>query len=202
MNAYDQYGRPMQMVPMPGGGMAAVPVQAPSSQQLPSPQPKGEKIQPGALAQYYNDAASGIIVPEDMRIEDLQYRVQIDPLGNIIFQTASIGVLDRYQFILRGVMGWSMSPELVGAAGALVNFQIQEQGRSFTIFKRPVAMASLLQSADNSVRWDGVYITVPGTDIEVQWTVDTTRWPSLVGVSKEFGIQLIGDYVACAPRNN
>jgi hypothetical protein len=47
--------------------------------------------------------------------------------------------------------------------------------------------------------WDGVYITVPGTDLAVAWSVDTQRWPALVGATKEFGVQLLGDYVACAP---
>ena len=49
------------------------------------------------------------------------------------------------------------------------------------------------------MRWDGVYICVPGTTLEALWTVDTNRWAALVVAAREFGIQLLGDYVACAP---
>ena len=49
-----------------------------------------QPIPPGALVQYYNDLASGVIAPEDMRIENLPFRVQIDPAGNILSQTAAI----------------------------------------------------------------------------------------------------------------
>jgi len=53
--------------------------------------------------------------------------------------------------------------------------------------------------AGNLAEWDGVYITVPGTQIEVAWVVDT-RWAALVGATREFGVQLMGDLVACRPR--
>lgn len=162
--------------------------------------PKG--IAPGALVQYYNDLASGTLAPEDMRIEDLQYRVQIDPQGNIIFNTDPIELVSRYNFAFRRVTGWAMDPDLVGPAPPLVSFQIEESGRNFSLFKRPVNMASLLSrtGSGNIHEWDGIYETVPGTSLDVQWTVDTARWPLLVGAFREFGIQLLGDYVACAPR--
>ena len=85
---YDEYGRPVQLVPRAGGGLSAVPMGPAPTQQPVGPQP--EKVPPGALVKYYSDIASGVVVPEDMRIEDLQFRVQIDPLGNIVFQTDSM----------------------------------------------------------------------------------------------------------------
>jgi hypothetical protein len=159
-------------------------------------------IPPGALVQYYNDLAAGTIAPEDMRIEDLQFRVQIDPAGNILTETPAISLVSRYSFAFRRVVGFVMDPDFAGTAPSLVNFQVRENGRSFEIFKRPVSMQSLLSRAGsaNVAEWDGVYITIPGTDISVLWSVDTQRWPALVGVTKEFGVQLLGDYVACAPR--
>lgn len=156
-------------------------------------------VPPGALVQYYSDLASGAIAPEDMRIEDLQYRVQIDPAGNITFESDKVTLISRYNFAIRRIVGFAMDPEFAGIAAFLVTVQVREEGRNFDIFKRPVNMASLLRDADGVASWDGVYITVPGTDLSVNWSIDTQRWPALVGVTKEFGVQIIGDYVACTP---
>jgi hypothetical protein len=160
-----------------------------------------QPIPPGALVQYYNDLASGVLAPEDMRIEELKFRVQIDPAGNITTQTDAITLVSRYSFVFRRVIGFAMDPDLLGAAPSLVDFQVRENGRNFEIFKRPVSMQALLMpSGPNVVEWDGVYTTIPGTDLDVLWTVDTARWAALVGTTKEIGVQLAGDYIACAPR--
>lgn len=173
-----------------------------------STQPAAEKqapgfvrVPPGALLQYYSDLSSGLLAPEDMRIEDLQFRVQIDPAGNIVTQSPKVTLVSRYNFAFRRVTGFAMNPDLVGPAPSLVNFQIEEQGRAFPVFKRPVSMQSLLTraGAGNPGEWDGVYITVPGTDLAVNWTVDQ-RWAALVGTTQEFGVQLLGDYVVCRGR--
>jgi len=162
---------------------------------------KGMEVPPGRTVRYYNDLASGLLAPEDMRIEDLTYRVQIDPQGNIVFETDAIQIVSHYQFAFRRMVGWSMLPELVGAAPALVGLNVREQGRNFDVFKRPVNLQSLLSRQGDAYThlWEGIYETVPGTQLEVSWTVDTARWAALVGASREFGVQLIGDYVACAP---
>lgn len=165
------------------------------------PQPRGAMpVPPGALVQYYSDLASGAIAPEDMRIEDLQFRVQINPQGQIIFESEKANIISRYNFILRRIVGFAMDPALVGPAAYLVGVQVREEGRNFEIFKRPINMASLLRNAEGVAAWDGVYITIPGTDLSVVWSVDTARWPALVGATREFGVQLMGDYVACAPQ--
>jgi len=186
-----------------GGGLSA-PV--PGAQTMtPGLQPPGAgpdadvSVPPGALIQYYSDLSSGLLPPEDMRIEDLQFRVRIDPTGAITFESQAVTLQARYNFAFRRVSGFIMDPDLAGAAPSLVNFQIQEQGRDFQIFKRPVSMQSLLSrsGSGNIAEWDGVYITVPGTNLAVEWTVDTARWPGLVGATREMGVQLLGDYVVC-----
>lgn len=156
------------------------------------------RVPPGALLQYYSDLSSGILAPEDMRIEDLHFRVQINPLGQIVTESSKVTLISRYNFAFRRVVGFGMDPDFLGAAPALVSFQIQEQGRDFSVFKRPVSMASVLGPGGSGIsEWDGVYITVPGTDLAVNWTIDTARWPALVGATKELGVQLLGDYVVC-----
>ena len=154
-------------------------------------------VPPGGLMSYYSDLSSGLLAPEDMRIEDLQYRVQIDPTGQIVVESPKVTIVSRYNFCFRRVSGFFMDSQLMGAAPALVNFQVREQGRNFDIFKKPVSMASLYNANNGMVEWDGVYITVPGTDLSVDWVIDTQRWTGLVGATKEMGVQLIGDYVIC-----
>lgn len=192
---YNQYNRTPGIAP--AGAPYFVPPNVPQSGM---PMPMGSQpVPPGALVQYYGDLASGAIAPEDMRIEDLQYRVQIDPAGNITFESDKISLVSRYNFAFRRIVGFTMDPELAGMAPYLVGVQVREEGRNFEIFKRPINMASLLRNSEGVAAWDGVYITVPGTDLSVVWSVDTQRWASLVGATREFGVQLMGDYVACAP---
>jgi hypothetical protein len=201
---YDAYGRPMGFGATPGAQPPGTPrMGAPDavpSAGMPAPA-NAQRVGPGALVQYYSDLASGAIVPEDMRLEDLQFRVQIDPTGAITFQTPAIMLISRYQFALRRIMGFAMDPEFAGTALSLVSFQVREQGRNFDIFKRPISLASIIGTSGpgKPAEWDGVYISVPGTEIEVNWVVDTARWPALVGATKEFGVQLMGDYTACTP---
>ena len=159
----------------------------------------GIRVPPGPLLQYYSDLSSGMLPPEDMRIEDLSFRVRIAPDGSIQFESPAVTVLSRYNFAFRRVAGWAMDPDLMGAAAALVSFQVVEQGRDFRIVKKPIPTQSLLSrsGSGNLAEWDGVYICVRGTDLAVEWTVDTQRWAGLVGATKELGVQLLGDYVVC-----
>lgn len=182
-----------------GGSVPGAQTMTPGVQAPQAGQAQGVKVPPGALIQYYSDLSSGLLPPEDMRIEDLSFRVRIDPVGAVQFESPAVTVLSRYNFAFRRVVGWAMDPDLMGAAASLVSFQVQEQGRNFPVFKKPVPMQSLLSrsGSGNTAEWDGVYISVPGTDLAVEWTIDTQRWSNLVGATKELGIQLLGDYVVC-----
>lgn len=156
------------------------------------------QVPPGPLVQYYSDLSSGMLPPDNMRVENLQFRVRIDPQGQITFRTPDIQVVSMYNFAIRRVYGSMMQPLLAGAAPALVNFNIKEQGRNFTMFKTPVSMASILNNnGPNLAEWDGVYICIPGTQLGVEFSVDVPRWQSLVAAQKEFVIQIVGDYVIC-----
>jgi hypothetical protein len=182
-----------------GAPKLGVPANVP---QADMPEPDGSQIvPPGPIVQYYSDLASGAIAPEDMRIESLAYRVQIDPVGNIAFESDKVSLISRYNFAIRRIVGFAMDADFIGNAAFLVGVQVREEGRNFEIFKRPINMAQLLRNGAGGIaEWDGVYITVPGTDLSTEWSVDTQRWAALVGASKEFGIQIEGDYVACAPE--
>lgn len=179
------------------GNFRALPAQnTPSPQSVPV---ASVSPQVGPLRAYYDDLASGKIPPENMRIESLEYRVRIDPAGAIQFSTAAVQIISQYNFALRRVAGFALNPAGLGSAPALIGFNIKEEGRNFTVFKRPISMASILATsgAGNLAEWDGVYICVPGTQVLVDWSVDTQRWPILVGATIEVGVQLIGDYVVC-----
>jgi hypothetical protein len=158
-----------------------------------------KRVGPGPLVSYYSDLSSGLLPPENMRIEDLTYRVVIDPAGNITFESPAVQVISNFNFALRRIVGWNMNPAVQGFAPGLVSFNVVEQARNFSVFKKNVAMTSIsaVGGAGNIMEFDGVYISIPGTQLAVTWQVDTQRWPILVGTTKEMGIQLIGDYVIC-----
>ena len=159
-----------------------------------------QKIQvpPGSLVQYYSDLSSGMLPPENMRVENLQFRVRIDPTGLITFQTPDIQIVSSYNLAIRRVYAGMMQPLLAGAAPALVNFNIKEQGRAFDMFKIPVSLACGVSNNGPSLfEWDGVYICVPGTQLAVNFSVDRPRWQALVAAQKEFVVQVVGDYVIC-----
>lgn len=167
-----------------------------------TPMPQDSSVPPGALVQYYGDLSSGVLAPEDMRMESLQYRVQIAPDGSTNSESQSVQLVSRYNFAIRRVMGFSLDPMFAGAAPGLVDFNIQEDGRNFTVFKTDMSMAAIANGNSSPVaEWDGVYITVPGTQLSIIWSVDTQRWASLVGATKEFGVQIIGDLVVCRGDN-
>jgi hypothetical protein len=157
------------------------------------------KPQAGPIVAYYADLSSGILAPENMRIEDLTFRVKINPAGEITFQTDAIQIISQYNFALRRLVAWNMNPLIMGNAPGLVSFNVKEQGRNFTVFKTPVSMASVSAAggAGNPAEFDGTYIAIPGTQLAVEWTVNAPLWASLVGTTKEMGVQLIGDYVIC-----
>jgi hypothetical protein len=161
-----------------------------------SPDIRPAQIPPGQLLTHYGDLASGVLRPEDVRIEALTFRAVIDQLGLVVQSTPKITVVSRYNFSFRAVYGTIVTPVLADAAPGLVRFNIREQGRNWDIFKQPVSFGAVLE---NEYHWDGTYICVPGTDLEVNWSVDAALWNTLVGASRIVEISLIGDYVACGP---
>ncbi len=179
-------------------GLGATP--APSHTFVQGPEAgKPEQIPPGALVRYYSDLASGIVAPEDMRIESLEYEVTINPQGVVTAQTPPTQVVSRYNFALRRIVGFIQDPDLAGAAPSLVRFNVRDQGRNYDCFKRAINMQSLISrsGSGNVAEWDGTFIMVPGAQVEVSWSIDTANWPVLVGATKTLGIQLVGDYVVC-----
>jgi len=148
----------------------------------------------GPMLGYYSDLASGYLNPQNARIESLQFRVRVDPAGTITYSTPAVQIVSDYSFVLRRIIGFSLGGnESLGNAAALIDFNFVEQGRSFSVFKRNVAFAAVV---DQPMEWDGCYICVPGTAFDVTWSIDTTRWASLVGTSREVGVQLLGDLVS------
>lgn len=156
------------------------------------------EIPPGPILKYYGDIASGAIRPEDVRIEDLSFEVVIGADGSILSQTEKITVVSRYSLALKRVYASMVDVADVDAARGLVKFNLQEQGRNFTVFKRPVDLGAILDTKQ-PLYWDGIYITVPGTDLEAIWSVNQARWAALVGASRVLSVSVTGDYIACDP---
>ena len=146
----------------------------------------------GPVLGLYSDLGSQYLSPERARIEALQYRIRIDPNGDITYEMPPVTMVSNYIFALRKIVGFALNEASIGPAAALIDFNLGEQGRSFTLFKRPISFAALLKQP---MEWDGAYLTLPGTVLECTWAIDTTRWPSLVAAPREIGIQLLGELV-------
>ena len=150
----------------------------------------------GPILGYYSDVASPYLIPERARIDALQFRARIDPAGTITYQSPPATIVTGYSFIVRKILGFAMNYAGLGNAPALIDFNLAEQGRGSSIFKRALSFASVVTtSGPNTIEWDGVYVCVQGTTFDVAWAVDTGRWPALVGGVREVGIQVIGDLV-------
>lgn len=165
--------------------------------------PKGDAraIPPGAILTYYGDIASGAIRPEDVRFDALTYRVVVDQNGNIVFSSPKTTVIARYNFAIRRIYGAVLNPEFAGPTAGLVKFNVLEQGRNFNIFKVPLTLSVITPGGSTEpFCWDGVYISVPGTDLEVTWSVDTVLFQTLVGATKYIEVVVSGDYIACGPQ--
>lgn len=159
------------------------------------------QIPPGQILTYYGDIASGAVRPEDVRIEALTYRVIIARDGSIQFQSPKITIISRYNFAIRAVYGAILDPLNAGFAAGLIRFNLREQGRSFDVFKNPVTLSGVTNGGSAvPYEWDGVYITVPGTDLETSWSVDAALWQTLVGAPRIAEIVVTGDYIACGPQ--
>ena len=150
----------------------------------------------GPIRAYYADLTSGQVYPESMRIESLPFRARVDATGQIQDQTQAQQVNSQFNLVIRDVIAW-MQPEPVGLAGSLARFNIMDQGRGFTVFKVNQFIASYFGASQGSHSWDGCFVTVPGSQLEVSWTIDTINWPNQVGVNKHMGVDVVGDYVNC-----
>jgi hypothetical protein len=160
-----------------------------------------DQIPPGAILTYYGDIASGAIRPEDVRIEALTYRAIIDRFGVVNFQSPKITIIARYNLAIRAVYAAILDPSNAGWAPGLISFNLREQGRNFDIFKNPVTLSGITNGGSAvPYEWDGVYITVPGTDLDVTWSVNAQLWATLVGAPRIAEVIVTGDYIACGPQ--
>jgi hypothetical protein len=159
------------------------------------------EIPPGEILTYFGDIASGAIRPEDVRIEALTYRAVVNAAGQVVQESPTVKIISRYNFAIRAVYAAILDPTNAGWAAGLVRFQLREQGRSFDVFKNPVTLSGVANGGSAvPYEWDGVYITVPGTDLEVTWSVDAALWGVLVGAPRIAEIVITGDYIACGPQ--
>jgi len=165
--------------------------------------PKGDAraIPPGAILTYYGDIASGAIRPEDVRFDALTYRVVVDATGTPVFTSDKVTVIARYNFAIRRIYGAVLNPEFAGPTAGFIKFNLLEQARNFNVFKRPVTLSAITPGGSSEPYvWDGVYITIPGTDLEVSWTIDSALFATLVGATKFAEVVISGDYIACGPQ--
>lgn len=154
-------------------------------------------LPPGQIATYYGDIARGDLRPEDMRLETLQFSVNVNAAGQVTKRTDPKMVVSQYNFVIETIYGSVADWQTAGNAPDLISFNILEQGRNFSVFKERISLANLLQ---NPLAYRGLYITIPGTALEGDWAV-SSDWAVKVGLAKSAQIKLAGTYVACGPLN-
>lgn len=157
----------------------------------------------GPIRAYYADLISGQIQPEDMRIESLPFRAEINAAGQVFTQSDPTNVISRYNFVILKVLAWIANPFFAGFAPGLMRFNLKDQGRNFDVFKLPQFLHSYVGSGGTTQPHDyyGCFITVPGSALAVDWTIDTVLWASQVGAYRMVGVDVTGDYVNCGqPR--
>lgn len=156
------------------------------------------QIPPGPVLSYYADLASGAVRPEDIRIEDITFEAIIDSTGLVVSQTSTVQVISTYTFVIRKLYAQCADSLLAGSAPGLIKFNLQEEGRAFTVFKQPVSFAA---ARNNPIVHDGCYLCIPGTQLASIWSVNTTLWAALVGATRIVSIVVSGDYIRCGPSS-
>ncbi len=146
----------------------------------------------GPVAEYLKDITK--LPPEVTRPEQFNFKIRVQNGQTLAgFPTPSNRIDPEYVFALRRIKGFVSDPTVNEAFSHLFEFNIRDQGRARgSIFDDPINMAVLVRQAHDMV-WDSFYAFVPGSDVSVDWTVDTTGLPDVSDIT--VGVSLTGDLV-------
>jgi len=150
----------------------------------------------GPVSSYLIDA--GLISPEEAQIEAVTYQAIVDTTGQIIFQSPSARMTPGFAFLMNRMLGSISNPQQDPSVIDLVSFNVVNEGRSKSIFKRPIPMNLLVcpTGPAHLVEWNSHFRFFDSADITVDWSVDTAKYAAyLPADQKRFYVTLIGELV-------
>ena len=150
----------------------------------------------GAILDRYNDLRNPELGIDVIRPELPEFLVTVAADGTIT-PSDSQPTLKGYILSIYGVQAWAKGGTIPGDnAPALISFNIVETGRGQNVFKKTVRLSGFMETQEGS--WFSPYRCLPGTDLEISWTVATT-WTAEINAQRVFGVRLMADYYLC-PR--
>lgn len=146
----------------------------------------------GPIGEYLKDITK--LPPEVTRPEQFNFKIRVtnQQIANG-FPTPSNRIDPEYVFALRRIKAFISDPLVNQAYSHLFEFNVADQGRARgSIFDDPINIAVLALQTHDMV-WDSFYAFVPGSDMIVDWQVDTNELPAISDIT--VGVALTGDLV-------
>jgi hypothetical protein len=156
----------------------------------------------GPVSSYLKDA--GLISPDEGQIEAIEFNVVIkggDAAaggGSIVSQSPSVRVSPGYCFLFQQLYGAISDPETSPKVNHLVSFNVINEGRQKTVFRRPIPMhvLSCPSGPAHSIEWRSIFRFFESADVNVEWFINTAAYAAAeVEEDKTFTVLLIGDIV-------
>jgi hypothetical protein len=146
----------------------------------------------GPIGEYLKDITK--LPPEVTRPEQYNFKIRVVN-GEVAngFPTPSNRIDPEYVFALRRIKAFISNPTVNIDLAHFFEFNVADQGRARgSIFDDSINAAVLVLNSHDMV-WDSFYAFVPGSDMIVDWNVDTTALPLISDVT--VGVSLTGDLV-------
>jgi len=149
----------------------------------------------GPIAEYLKDITK--LPPEIVRPEQYRFRIRIQAQAQTFVSTAD-RIDAEYVFALRRIKGSVSNPTVNAPDLHRMEFNIVDQGRGRGgIFRNPINMSTLAGTSGpgHDMIWDSFYAFVPGSDINVDFTVLGALTDFIQGGDITFFVSLTGDLV-------
>lgn len=150
----------------------------------------------GPVSSYLIDA--GLISPEEAQIEAVTFSAIVSPAGQFTFTSPSARMTPGYAFLFNRMLGTVSNPQQDPGVLDLVGFNVLNEGRNKSVFKRPIPMALIIcpTGPAHLLEWNSHFRFFDSADISVDWSIDATRYVAAAPVAeKRFYATLIGELV-------
>jgi hypothetical protein len=152
----------------------------------------------GPVSSYLIDA--GLISPNEAQIEAIEFHVDVDTDGTILDQSESVRVQPGYTFLMSALYGaasWGATQDTDIDKLHLVSFNVLNEGRNKSVFRRPIPMNTLVCPGGpaHELEFRSIFRFFESADISVDWFVDPAYGTPAADEPKRFTALLIGDII-------